>query len=514
MSEFLYQEVELEDFMGNPCIEALKAPREPDQVIEDLMIFPKYSDEHRRKSVAVRRLLTQNLARIHQPLSREMEIEAAIDRCIRWGYVDRNPLSPEYASLLSDLYTAAATHRDIRTVEGYHPHTYGFALLGISGIGKSTTVEAILSYYPKVIRHSSYRGHPLPIVQIPWIKLDCAPDGSLKGICLAFFQKIDTLVGTNYFEQFRKRSTLDVMLLKMAHLALVFNVGLIVLDELQNICTATKDVPAKVLNFFVTLVNTIGVPVVMIGTPKALSVLQNEFQQAKRGSGQGDALWERMQNDSEWNTFCEAIWRYQYTREIVPYSTEMRNALYSEALGIPFLAVQIYKLVQEDAILYGKETFTSKDFKRIATKRMGLTKPMRDAMRVGKEVDMQQFSDISPFCLNDFRDNYSVAAEAEAPAKELPKKVDVRKTATLTLMGLGLSLTEADYFVSRAITNLKECTQETMIAQEAYRLYLQDESQKPIPRPLSGMTDYNDILVSGLIDTTSAQSREVLHEQV
>ena len=60
-----------------------------------------------------------------------------------------------------------------------------------------------------------------------------------------------------------------------------------------------------------------------------------------------------MKNDSEWDTFCKAIWPFQYTRNEVHYSPEMRNALYSEALGIPFLAVHIYKLVQEDAILSG-----------------------------------------------------------------------------------------------------------------------------------------------------------------
>ena len=509
MSDIQYHEADLEDFVGNPCINALKPPRDPDQVIQDLMIFPKYYDWQRNEPVAKRRLLTQNLARIHQPLSREMEIEAAIDRCIRWGYVDRNPLSSEYAALLSKLYAASVERHTIHTVQGYHPHTYGFAILGISGIGKSTTVETILSYYPKIIRHSNYNGTPLSIVQIPWIKLDCAPDGSLKGICLAFFQKIDALVGTNYFEQFRKRSTLDVLMLEMAHLALVYNVGLIVLDELQNVCTAAKDISAKVLNFFVTLVNTIGVPVVMIGTPKALTILQNEFQQAKRGSGQGDALWERMQNDSEWDTFCEAIWRYQYTKEVIPYSPEMRNALYSEALGIPFLAVHIYKLVQEDAILYGKETFSSKDFKRIADTRMGLTKPMRAAMQVGKEVDMQQFKDIAPFHLQDYKNNYSIAADTKDAVKKVPEKMDARKAATLTLMGLGLSQPEANSFVCNAITCLKECAHETQIAREAYRLYTERKIQEPVSVPLSGMSGYDDLLAAGMID--ASPTKEVLH---
>jgi hypothetical protein len=143
---------------------------------------------------------------------------------------------------------------------------------------------------------------------------------------------------------------------------------------------------------------------------------------------------------------------------------------------------------------------------------MGLTKPMRDAMRAGKEVDMQQFSDISPFCLEDFRDNYSVAAEAKAPAKEPPKKVDARKAATLTLMGLGLSLPEADKFVCHAIANLKECTQETMIAQEAYQLYMRHGIQESNPAPLTGMTGYNDILAAGLID--AAPAMEVQHVSI
>lgn len=441
-----------------------------------------------------------------------MEIEAAIDRCIRWGYVDRNPLSPEYGAQLSELYSAYVEGMNIQSLNGYHPHTYGFSIIGISGIGKSTTVESILSYYPPVIRHSLYRSIPLSIVQIPWIKLDCTPDGSLKGICLSFFQEVDKRVGTDFFDQFRKRATLDVMLLKMAQIAYSYNVGLIVLDELQNVCSAAKDVSAKILNFFVTLVNTIGVPVVMIGTPKALSILQNEFQQAKRASGQGDALWERMQNDSEWDTFCKAIWRYQYTREVVPYSPAMRNALYAEALGIPFLAVHIYKLVQEDAILYGKETFTSKDFKRIASTRMGLTKPMRDAMRAGREVDMKQFSDITPFNLKDYQDDFSVSKEANAPSAKPPEKVSVQKAATLTLMGMGLSHADADKFVCQAIATLKACTRDFMIAREAYQLFQKHEVQEQVAAPLAEMKGYDDILAAGLIDNTP--TREVPHASV
>lgn len=500
-----YRDETLSAFRNNPMIAAMRRPRDPDQAIDDLMIFPDYSEDDRNRSVAERRLLTQNIARIHHPLNREIEVEAAIDRCIRWGYADRNPLTPEYATQLSAGYNAAIQNLGIQSAGGYHPHTYGFSILGISGIGKSTTVEAILSYYDQVIRHTNYKGIPLSMIQIVWIKLDCPPDGSLKGLCLNFFKQIDSLMGTDYHEQYRKRTTLDVLMIKMAQIATTYNVGLICIDELQNLCSAAKDVPAKVLNFLVTLVNTIGVPVVMIGTPKALSILQSEFQQAKRGSGQGDALWERMKNDMDWDSFCQAIWPFQYTRNVIPYSPEMRNALYAEALGIPFLAVHIYKLTQEEAILFGKESFTSKDFKRIATRRMGLTKPMRDAIRAGKEVDLKQFVDIAPFSLEDYKETFSVAAEAKVPAQKPLEKVSIQKSAILTLMGLGLSHTDADNFVCRAITNLKECSHAAVIAREAYQLFLKHETQEPVSAPLANMSGYNDILSAGLID------REVSH---
>ena len=495
-----YRDEDLHDFRYNPLIEALPAPLEPEAAIDKLMIRPEYYESDRSKSVAKRLLLTQNLARLHQPLSREVDVFSAIDRCLRWGYVDRNPLGTQYTAQLAAGYKAYDLGKPLHTAGDYHPHTYGFSILGISGICKSTTVEAILSYYTQLIRHRNYRKTPVSFTQVTWIKLDCTPDGSLKGLCLSFFQELDRLLGTSYFSQYQRRYTLDAMILAMARLTEIYNVGIIVLDELQNLCTASKDVSAKVLNFFVTLVNTIGVPVVMIGTPLALSILQKEFQQARRGSGQGDALWERMQNDAEWDTFCQAIWQYQYTKNAVPYSPAMRNALYAEALGIPFLAVHIYKLVQEDAILSGKDMFSPKDFQRIASMKMGLTKPMRDAMRIGKDVDLQQFMDISPFSLKDYTDNYSVAAEAKNPVIPSRPKISLQDTATQTLLNLGLSYSVASSCVSWAIAKNTNCVIPSRIAREAYDYYLRKPQSAKARPSLNNLSGYEALKDAGFVE--------------
>ncbi len=76
------------------------------------------------------------------------------------------------------------------------------------------------------------------------------------------------------------------------------------------------------MNFFVHLENRIGVPYVLIGTPKALPLFTKEFRQARRASEQGDFHWKRMQMISDedpnlpdeiWDDFIRTLWTYQYS---------------------------------------------------------------------------------------------------------------------------------------------------------------------------------------------------------
>ena len=497
-----YRNESIEEFRFNPLIEALPPPFDPVEAAAKLMVRPPYSEADRQISAGDRLSLTQRIIRVHQPMEREVDVFGRIDRCIRWGYTDRNPLSPAYVAQLAAGYSASVNGGGLNYAGTYHPHTYGFSILGISGIGKSTAVETVLSLYPQVIRHTSYQGIPLHMHQISWMKLDCSCDGSLKGLCMDFFRELDDLLGTDYCSQYSsRRATLNQMMLAMSRLCISHNVGVLIIDEIQNLCSAKKGVPETVLNFFVTLVNTIGVPVIMIGTPKALSILQNEFQQAKRGSGQGDALWERIENDTSWELFCRAIWKYQYTREPVPFTAGMKDALYDEAQGIPFLGVHIYKLVQEDAILSGRETFSARDLRRIASEKMGLTKPMREAMKAGKEVDLAQYIDIAPFSYSNFQENYSVAAESKSPATELPKAPSVQEAATVTLMGLGLSYAEATTFVCAALADDKSgCPAAPVIARNAYQLYIsRPTNEETASSPLSGLVGYDAMKEAGVI---------------
>ena len=129
--------------------------------------------------------------------------------------------------------------------------------------------------YPQVIVHSGYKGQGFSFYQIVWLKLDCPFDGSVKGLCIDFFNKIDQLMGTNYYSKVGSYNrSVDYMLTLIAQVVRSTGLGLLVIDEIQHLCEARGFGDEKMLNFFVTLVNTAGVPVVLIGNPKAMSILQ------------------------------------------------------------------------------------------------------------------------------------------------------------------------------------------------------------------------------------------------
>ncbi|MCP1312595.1 ATP-binding protein [Paenibacillus tyrfis] len=462
-----YQDPLLEEYRNNPLLEALPPIWDESTVIQNLASKPLYKVAERELPVHLRMHCVQRVSRdFFQPLSKHLELEQSLSRLIRDGYVGRNPLTPNYAFRARkdtyDLMVKGLTDAyPINT-----PTSSGFAMVGISGIGKSSTLLRILKMYPQVIVHHEYRRNKLPLYQIVWLKLDCPHDGSIRSLCLNFLLAVDSLVGTKYYHHNSSKYT-DELLPIMAQAAAVHCLGVLVIDEIQNLEEAKDDRASQMLNFFVQLVNTIGLPVVVVGTYKALPVLNGEFRNARRGSGQGDSLWEHMKKDDEWVWLLKGLWKYQWTDEKAELTEAFVDVMYEESQGITDIAIKLFMLAQWRALDQKRSTISPELVRSLAKDRLTLVRDALAALRSGKKREIQKYADLyAGVSIDDYlhriEEQQRQANRLDAIRQELGDDVKEQETRQLAswLMEVGyereIAIEAAEEVVSNHLSSLEE----------------------------------------------------------
>jgi hypothetical protein len=191
-----------------------------------------------------------------------------------------------------------------------------------------------------------------------------------------------------------------------------------VIDEINRLSGSKSGGASKMLNFFVQLTNSIGVPVVLVGTHKAKLALSGEFHQIRRGTGQGDLVWNRMEEgewvapDSKtaspgvWQLLLESFWRYQYTRIHCPLTNELSHVLYEETQGITDFAAKVYMLAQIRAMVTAHtpdaEVLTADIIRSVARDSLKQAQRVLAALRQGDHAYLDTVPDINPIRIDDF----------------------------------------------------------------------------------------------------------------
>lgn len=448
-----YISQEIIGYAGNPFIEALPPILTEDEAMEALAYYPGYDEEERPLPSHLRLHLIQSALQLFAPLPVHLDLERRFSRMIRASYQLRNPLSPNF---WRDVKAGVEALDSSSALVGNRPRPIplGFTIIGFPGVGKSTSIESILSLYPQVIYHSLYRDRDFTHAQLVWLKLDCPHDGSIKGLCLNFFQAVDDILGTNYEKNYTGgRRTVDEMLPQMARVAANHGIGVLVIDEIQRLNRAKSGGAKTILNFFVQIANTIGVPVVLVGTYAAKSVLSGEFHQIRRGTGQGDLVWDRMikgtwvgadENGKPgvWQLFLESLWGYQYVRSECPLTEELSDVLYEETQGITDFAAKVYMLAQVRAIVTGEEAVTTDIIKSVARDSLQQAQKVLDALRRGDLNSVADVEDIHPIRI----DAYISQAQKQLSAAEGAKSPESNSKggASKDEGGAGISITTSD----------------------------------------------------------------------
>jgi hypothetical protein len=176
----------------------------------------------------------------------------------------------------------------------------------------------------------------------------------------------------------------------------------IVVDEIQNLMTATGKNVGALMKFYVTMTNTIGVPVLLIGTMSATEVLQHGFHAARRGDGYGSQVWDRAADGPEWRSWFKQVWQFQWTSQKTKLTDELAQAMYHETQGVLDLAVKLHMLVQMHVITRSEwtgepEFITKEAIEVVAAERLNMVRPMILALREGNVAALDAFRDISGF---------------------------------------------------------------------------------------------------------------------
>lgn len=411
-----YLESDTPIYKGNPFIEALPPVLDEDQAIQCLARYPNYDESERLLPNQVRIHMIQNALHFFAPLPIHLDLEQRVSRMIREGYRMRNPMDPQYWREVNEKLKSYDHLQPSSQILKNQARTLprGFTIIGCPGVGKSISLEAILSLYPQVIFHGRYKDRDLTRAQIVWLKLEAPFDSSTKGLCLNFFQAVDDILDTGYEKNYTTGRRTDELLLQMARVAANHGLGVLVIDEIQRLSYAKSGGAEKMLNFFVQLSNTIGIPVVLVGTFKALGILSGAVHQIRRGAGQGDMVWDRMpegrwvtHDDSAgpgvWQLFLESLWVYQYIRTPCALTPELAHALYEETQGITDFAAKVFMLAQARAITTskdGKEELSIQIIRSVSADSLKQAQPVLRALRMGDTRALAQYDDMRHIDIN------------------------------------------------------------------------------------------------------------------
>jgi hypothetical protein len=235
----------------------------------------------------------------------------------------------------------------------------------------------------------------------------------------------------------------------------------------------------KMLNFFVNLVNNVGVPVILVGTPKAVKVLQGDFRQARRGSGLGgDMVCDRIQKDEVWDLLVSSIWHYQWTKKETPLTSEISSILYEETQGIPDLLKKVYAIAQAYAISSGKEEITPYIIRKAAKENLKLVQPMLTALKTGNIREIAKYEDIcmAGVDFNDFLTWTKETINLDLRAKEIKKRqnkmkqenlMEEKKEAVLKLVDLGMDAKKAQKIIDTMLSKNQDVSAEGMVEDAA-----------------------------------------------
>ena len=309
------------------------------ELTEKLICLPEYDNNIRNEDMATRLVELSSLYQIYIPSEMSVEIYNKL-----YMAVLRSIKKKGTREAVTQSYENAMMVKN-NISRGIIGGSDSFTIIGTSGIGKSSAIMRAMEVITEgqLIHTEGFDIIPAMIVQ-------CPHDCSVKALLLEVLRKIDGYVDSSYYTQaIRARATTD-MLIGTVSQALLNHVGLLVVDEIQNVVDSRYG--KALVSMLTQLINNSGISICMVGTPVCEIFFEKEIQLARRALG---LRYRSCEYNDYFKNFVELIFSYQYTNKKTELSESVCRWLYDHSGGILSLVLSLMYDVQELAILSGEE---------------------------------------------------------------------------------------------------------------------------------------------------------------
>jgi len=351
-----YRTGELPEYQGNPLIEALPSILDDREVLKKLKIYQTCSLEEKKLPAHLRKKLLCRLNGFVEPFISYIDVFRAIEDAVLEGYTTKNPFSPttqHYLHYLNNEDTPVSP-----ATGSFISRGTAVSIIGASGAGKSYMIERILDTYPQVIHHKEYNGKKLKFDQIVWLKINCPENTLLSTFATIILDELDRITGSDDASlTYSSKMNIGKALVQVERRLRFSFVGIIVIDEFQNLNVGNKKLRQQFLNFVIKLVDRSGIPVVFCGNPEIIDIFRETLRNARRAESGGVFVIDAL-SAGEWRLFVDQLWKLQWTNIATELTDELSDCLYELSTGLPDFAVRIYKEAQGLVIGSGEELIT------------------------------------------------------------------------------------------------------------------------------------------------------------
>ena len=269
----------------------------------------------------------------------------------------------------------------------------GFALLGYSGCGKSSSLKQLFDNIPQVIMHHPDPGTSIP--QITYLVVSCMPNSNFSTLYRQIGEAIDNALGNPepiYEVMINKKcKSLADKQLKVCQLIEMFSIGTIVMDEIQLIDFNTNR--ENSYEGLLGIVNKTKVALSVVGTDEAYKKLLTMLRNARRAGDFIDASAYTTDKDY-FNMLVNMLLTWQWLDTPIQWSKELSDTLYECSGGIINMLIWLYKWIMLEYIdskSKGKiETIDKKFIVRVNNKHF---KQLKGAIDIVNQARTEELED-------------------------------------------------------------------------------------------------------------------------